>query len=79
MRLAHSAVALLLCLCPLVRPLAGQDLNQTVRGVIVDDVTRQPLPGANVAIAGTGLGAAAGDDGAFRIPRVPLGRYDIQV
>lgn len=44
--------------------------EKTVTGKIVDQVTRQPLPGATVNIKGTGQGAAADASGAFSI-KVP--------
>ncbi|MDR2627805.1 MAG: carboxypeptidase-like regulatory domain-containing protein, partial [Dysgonamonadaceae bacterium] len=52
---------------------------QTVRGVIVEKNTLQPLPGANVAIqTGDGLlGASSDADGRFVIDHVPVGRHQL--
>jgi len=46
-----------------------------IRGRVVDSVTGEPLPGTNVYLLGTQLGAAAGPDGSFVIRDVPFGRY----
>lgn len=46
-------------------------------GTVKDAETGQPLPGANVIIEGTMLGAASDLDGKFVIMRVPPGRYTL--
>jgi outer membrane receptor for ferrienterochelin and colicin len=46
-------------------------------GTVKDAETGQPLPGANVIIDGTMLGAASDLDGKFVIMRVPPGRYTL--
>jgi hypothetical protein len=45
----------------------------TIRGVVVDSVTREPLIGANVYVPGTSLGSATNREGEFRIIGVPAG------
>lgn len=59
----------------------AQQLVQTVRGSIVDDVLKTPLPGVTVAILGTDpiLGAATDMDGNFRITNVPVGNHRIRI
>ena len=47
-------------------------------GVVTDASTGEPLPGANVIIAGTQLGTAADVDGNYYVIGVPVGTYDIQ-
>lgn len=49
----------------------------TVAGTVVDAETGESLPGANVLIEETTLGAAADIDGNYRIIGVPVGTYDI--
>ena len=44
----------------------------------VTDAKKEPLPAANVVVAGTTLGAAADVDGYYAILNVPPGRYDLQ-
>ena len=48
----------------------------TLAGTVVDDLG-DPLPGANVLIEGTQLGAATDFDGDYRIIGVPVGDYNI--
>jgi len=51
----------------------------TIRGRVFDRDTEDALPGANVIIKGTSIGAAANLDGEYFIPNVPFGRYTIMV
>ena len=48
----------------------------TLAGTVVDDLG-DPLPGANVQLSGTTLGAATDFDGNYRIIGVPVGNYDV--
>ncbi|MFH1570643.1 MAG: TonB-dependent receptor [Gemmatimonadota bacterium] len=49
-----------------------------VRGRVLDGATRQPLPGAVVAVAGTRLGAWADETGAYRVDGVPAGGHTVE-
>jgi TonB-linked SusC/RagA family outer membrane protein len=49
-------------------PLAG-----TVRGTVIDVLTRRPLAGVQISVQDTGLGAVTGEDGTFQIGGVPAG------
>lgn len=66
-------------------PGAGRDANAfqkgTIRGTVVDAVTRNPLAGANIKVEGTDplLGTAADKNGNFTLRNVPLGRHDIKI
>ncbi len=51
----------------------------TLTGAVYDAATQQPLPGANVTIVGTVMGAASDAKGEFRIRNVPAGKYAIAV
>ncbi|MFQ5637829.1 MAG: TonB-dependent receptor domain-containing protein [bacterium] len=51
--------------------------NGTISGT-VNDAEGNPLPGANVAIVGTNLGAATADDGSYTISNVPAGDYTLK-
>ena len=51
----------------------------TIRGVVTDSLSGGTLPGANVFVEGTSLGAATDIDGAYRIPRVPAGPRRVRV
>ncbi|MCB9276368.1 MAG: TonB-dependent receptor [Lewinellaceae bacterium] len=72
-------VATLCLLSAFVFPLYSQAPQQTVRGVIVDADTRQPLAGATVSLPATGMGAVSDTLGRFRIDAVPVGRYQVEV
>jgi TonB-dependent receptor len=49
----------------------------TVKGAIKDGISGDPIIGANVIIAGTGLGAVADAEGNFEIPKVKVGSYNL--
>lgn len=49
-----------------------------ISGKIVDQETGDPLPGANVTIQGTSLGAAANVNGDYVILNVPVGAYIVK-
>ena len=56
--------------------------QETVQGKIIGNVldanTGDPLPGANVMVKGTLLGAATDMEGRFSITRLPPGAYDVE-
>jgi TonB-dependent receptor len=53
--------------------------NATIEGYIVESETGEWLPGANVILAGTGMGASSTVDGKYSILNVPPGSYTMQV
>jgi hypothetical protein len=59
-------------------PSAKAAATGKIVGVVVDVKTGEPLPGANVLIKGTDMGAATGLDGYFIILNVSPDIYDIQ-
>lgn len=50
----------------------------TVIGTIVDAKTNEPLPGANIIIIGTMMGASSDLQGNFIIPKIPAGKYNLK-
>lgn len=64
---------LLLCSLPLVR--AGT--TGKISGRVLDR-QKQPLPGANVVLTGTSLGAATDLEGYYNIINIPPGKYRVQ-
>lgn len=52
--------------------------NGTISGEVRDAVTRQPLPGANVILSGTTLGASCNERGYYVIADVPPGSYQVK-
>jgi iron complex outermembrane receptor protein len=51
----------------------------SVKGVVKDDDTKDPLIGANVVLKGTGMGATTDMDGFFLIQKVAQGEYQLEV
>jgi TonB-dependent receptor len=47
-------------------------------GVVSDSLTDELLPGANIVINGTALGAASDIDGEYRINNIPNGSYTVE-
>ena len=60
---------------------SAQQIEQTIRGTVIDQVSRFPLPGASVIILESDplIGAITDPSGKFRLENIPVGRYDIQV
>jgi len=48
-----------------------------IQGKVTDATTNDPVPGANVALEGTEMGAAADENGNFLIPFAPAGTYRV--
>ncbi|MEO0556708.1 MAG: carboxypeptidase-like regulatory domain-containing protein [Bacteroidota bacterium] len=69
------------CVLLLLFALPGVALAQgtgTLAGRVLDGATNEGLPGANVLIQGTTLGAATDIDGNYRIIGVPVGVYTVE-
>jgi TonB-dependent receptor len=73
---AIAALALFLAL-PAARA-AGQDTG-TIFGRVIDAATGEPLPGAEVEVAGTSLSTATGRDGNYRLPGLTAGAHSVSV
>ncbi len=67
---ALAVAATFICLPALVFAQAG-----VVKGIVLEEGLDEPLPGVNVYLEGTRLGAATGADGRFVIDHVPAGSY----
>lgn len=65
----------------LINPVIGQEIQQTIRGKVMDQDSQSSLPGANVIILNTEpiLGGSTDMNGNFRIDNVPLGRIDLKI
>ncbi|MBF8297221.1 MAG: TonB-dependent receptor, partial [Bacteroidetes bacterium] len=79
-KLAHLILASLVFIGVFISPNASlaQQTGQ-ISGRITDADTKEYLPGANVMLKGTGLGASTDRSGLFRIFNVPAGDYEIVV
>lgn len=62
----------------LLAALAHAQTTGKIAGRVIDADTNEPLPGANVLVEGTALGAASGLDGEFIILRVPPGKHTVR-
>lgn len=69
---------LIIALFSLIQPIYSQTETGVISGEIRDAVTQQPLPGANIIIAGTQIGATANNEGYFVIKNVPAGTVVVQ-
>jgi len=56
----------------------AQAQTGTIRGTVQDAESGEPLPGVNVIVQGTDLGAATNQDGEYVIIQVPPGTYEVQ-
>lgn len=72
--MAFSILALMILA---IHPLSAQSGGK-VSGKVTDDATGEPLPGCNVVIVGTMMGASTDADGTYFILNVPPGKYDVQ-
>ena len=73
-RKLSTSVLLLLLGTPLMALAQG---TGTLAGRVTDADTGEGLPGANVIVGGTQLGAATDLDGNYRIIGIPVGQYDV--
>jgi TonB-dependent receptor len=66
------AVLLLLCLPSLALS------SGTLKGLILDAATNEPLVGAHVMLAGTAIGGASDINGQYMIRNIPAGKYTVR-
>ncbi len=57
---------------------ASAQSRSRIEGTVKDAKTGEPLPGANVLVVGTSLGAVTNLNGHFVIVNVPVGSYDVR-
>jgi hypothetical protein len=72
---------LLLFFAGLVYSTTGQDINTTIRGIVVDMYNNLPLTGANVLLhnESSKTGTTTNTEGRFEFKLVPVGRHSINV
>ena len=56
----------------------AQETNLNAYGKVIDKITKQPLPGANILVLGTNNGASTNVDGKFIITNLPPGEYQLR-
>jgi outer membrane receptor protein involved in Fe transport len=77
-----TAVMRLLCLAVLLFPLISAPTLAGTTGKLsgrVVDAKKEPLPSANIVIAGTKLGGVTDLDGYFTVLNIPPGTYTVEV
>ncbi|WP_337040593.1 TonB-dependent receptor [Emticicia sp. 17c] len=53
--------------------------TQTIRGRVVDNDNEKPLTGVNLVLKNTSFGTQTDESGNFRLEKIPVGRYQLQV
>ena len=53
--------------------------HNTIKGIVSDSLSHDPLIGASVFIIGTSLGSATDPEGEFRINNIPEGTYTVRI
>ena len=53
--------------------------NASLRGIVLDSLSSEPLVGANVFLTGTSLGTATDDEGVFVIKNINPAKYQVKV
>ena len=74
-----TLLQLLLVVAIVAMPLSSYAAGGTVTGKITESGTNENLPGANVTIKGTSIGAASGLNGVYTISGVPAGTHTLVV
>ncbi len=62
------------CINPIYAGITG-----TLSGTVIDKLTEKALPGAQIVIEGTTMGAMADKSGFYMIQNLPAGTYDVSV
>jgi hypothetical protein len=64
-----------------IQKINSQDLTQTIRGLVLDKQSQQPLPGANILIEGSNpiIGSSSDIKGYFKLLNVPVGRTNVTI
>lgn len=80
-RIIYCLLLLVILKSVFIKNLSAQTIRGTIRGTVIDKITKTPLPGANIVLLDTepALGAASDEEGYFKIDNIPIGRYNIQV
>jgi len=74
-------IPILICYFAFGFKLLAQNYIQTIKGRVIEQDSKMPLPGATVVILNTQpqIGTTTDENGYFKLERVPVGRYDIRV
>ena len=78
----RNLLVLITGLLLLARPVIAQELaagSGIITGIVVDQTTQSPIPGAAVRLVGTKRGTATNTSGEFRIEGLPVGTYRLEI
>ncbi|KAF0151232.1 MAG: TonB-dependent receptor plug [Ignavibacteria bacterium] len=59
--------------------LIAQAGKAKIIGEVIDEATKEPIPGVNVTIVGSAIGAATDIDGKFDVTNLEIGTYQVRV
>lgn len=79
MRQSANVTIVILLIVIFLTPITVQAAKGTIAGVVRDSKTKESLPGANVFIEETAIGAASNIEGKFYISNVPPGKHTLIV
>jgi outer membrane receptor protein involved in Fe transport len=79
MKQLMKGIAQILLLTIVLVSLLYSGITGKIAGTITDKATGEPLPGTNIVVVGTSLGAAADFEGQYSILFVPPGTYNVQI
>jgi len=71
-------VLCLLCILSILPGIVYAGTTGKIAGTVIDSETNEPLPGCNIVIEGTTLGAASNINGEFFILNIPPGVYSVR-
>lgn len=57
----------------------AQNSTGTIKGVLFDQETNEPVPSANIYLSNTTYGVPSRPDGTFEIAKIPPGNYDLVI
>ena len=77
MRSRWLFVLVVLAVVSLIPVFVSAQTTGKIRGRVIDAQTKEPLPGANIIIKGTSMGASTDRNGNYVILDVPVGKYTL--
>ena len=74
-------ILVLFVLIGLTSELLSQSLTQTIRGSVIDKISKTSLPGATVVILNSDplIGSTTDPDGNFKLSKVPVGSHTLKI
>jgi len=73
------SLLLLVVVCFCYSPSAHAEASVILNGTVKDAKSGEPLPGANIVLVGTGIGAATDVNGRYSIRGISAGEYSVKV